>query len=67
MQAIGTLVMPALRHNIGIINWHQEGIQKLDRKTRKILTIRGQHHLRADTDRIHVARREEGRELMKIK
>jgi hypothetical protein len=46
MQAIGLLAVPVL----GIINWHQEEIQRLDRKTRKMLTIQVQHHPRADTD-----------------
>jgi hypothetical protein len=34
MQAIGSLAIPVLRYSFGIINWHQEQIQKLDRKTR---------------------------------
>jgi hypothetical protein len=50
MQAIGTLTIPVLRYIFGIINWHQEEIQKLDRKTRKMLTIHGQDHPRAETD-----------------
>jgi hypothetical protein len=39
MQGIGSLAVTVLRYSFGIINWHQEEIQKLDRKTRKILTI----------------------------
>jgi hypothetical protein len=35
MQAIGSLAIPVLRYSFGIINWHQEEIQKLDRKTEK--------------------------------
>jgi hypothetical protein len=38
------LAVPVLRYSFGIINWHQEEIQKPDRKTRKMLTIHGQHH-----------------------
>jgi hypothetical protein len=34
MQAIGSLAVQVLRYSFGIINWHQEEIQKLDRKTR---------------------------------
>jgi hypothetical protein len=47
MQETGSLAVPVLRYSFGIINWHQEEIQKLDRKTRKILTIHGQHHPRS--------------------
>jgi hypothetical protein len=36
MQAIGSLAIPVLRYSFGIINWHQEEIQKnRDRKTKK--------------------------------
>jgi hypothetical protein len=67
MQAIGSLAIPVLRHSFGIINWHQEKIQKLDRKIKTILTIYGQHHLKADIDRLYVPRKDGGRGLMQIK
>jgi hypothetical protein len=51
IRATGALAVPVLRHNVGIINWHQEELPKVGRKTRKLLTIRGQHHPRADVDR----------------
>jgi hypothetical protein len=60
------LAVPVLRYSFGIINWHQEEIQKLDRKTRKMLTIHGQHHLRADIDRSYVPRKEGERGLMQV-
>jgi hypothetical protein len=40
--------------------------KKLDRKTRKMLTIRGQHRPRADTDHLYVPRKEGGRGLMQV-
>ena len=55
-----------LRYRFGIINWHQEKLQKLDRKTRKLLTIHGQHHPKADVDRLYVPRKEGGRGLMQL-
>ena len=33
IQAIGSLAVPVLRYSFGIVNWHQEELQKLDRKT----------------------------------
>jgi len=39
IHAIGSLAVPVLRYSFGIVNWHQEELQKLDRKTRKLLTI----------------------------
>jgi hypothetical protein len=41
MQATGSLAVPVLRYSFGIINWNQEEIQKLDIKTRKMLTTHG--------------------------
>jgi hypothetical protein len=55
-----------LRYSFGIIKWHQEEMQKLDRKTRKTLTVHGQHHPKADTERLYVPRKEGGRGLMQI-
>jgi hypothetical protein len=47
------------------LNWHQE-IQKLGRKIRKILTIHGQYHSRADFDHLYVPRKEGGKGLMQV-
>ena len=44
IQAMGSLAVPALRYSFGIVNWHQEELQKLDRKMRKLLTIQVQHN-----------------------
>jgi hypothetical protein len=41
-------------------------MQKLDRKTRKMPTIHGQHLPRADIDRLYVPRKEGGRGLMQV-
>ena len=58
IQAIGSLAVPVLRYSFGIVNWHQEELQKLDRKTRKLLTIHGQHHPKADVDRLYIPRKQ---------
>jgi len=66
IQAIGSLAVPVLRYSFGIINWHQEELQNLDRETRKLLTIYGQHHPKADVDRLYVPRKQGGRGLMQL-
>jgi len=38
MKAINTLAIPVVAYSFNIIDW-KEGIRKLDRKTRKLLTI----------------------------
>jgi glutaredoxin len=57
IQANGSLAVPVLTYSFGIFNWHQEELQKLDRKTRKLLTIHGNHHPKADVDRLYVPRK----------
>jgi hypothetical protein len=41
-------------------------LQKLDRNTRKLLTIHGQRHPKTDVDRLYVPRIQGGRGLMKL-
>jgi hypothetical protein len=66
ITAIGTLAVPVLRYSFGIINWRLEEIKKIDRKTRKTLTMYKMHHPKADTDRLYVKGREGGRGLSQI-
>ena len=66
IQAVGSLAVQVLRYRFGIINWHQEELQKLDRKTRKLLTTHGQHHPKADVDCLYVPRKQGGRGLMQL-
>jgi hypothetical protein len=57
IQATGTLPIPLLKYDLGIVNWRQEDVQKLSRKIRKMLTIQAQHHPRADIDHFYVSRK----------
>jgi len=65
IQGIGSLVEQVLRYNFGIVNCHQE-LQKLDQKTRKLLTIHRQHHTKAVVDRFYVPRKQGRRGLMHL-
>ena len=66
VPALLSLAVRVLIYSLGIMNWHQEELQKLDRKTRKLLTIHGQHHPKAEVDRLYVLRKERGRCLMQL-
>ena len=58
---------PVLRYTFGIINWRIEEIKKkIDRKTRKMLTMYKMHHPKADIDRLYVKRKEGGRGLVQV-
>jgi hypothetical protein len=67
ITAIGALAVLVLRYNFGVINWRIENIKKIDRETRKILTMYEVHHPKADIDRLYVKRKEGGRGLDKLK
>jgi len=60
------LAVPVLRYSFGIVNWHQEELQKLDRKTRKLPTIHGQHHPKGGVDRLYVPRKQGRRVFMQV-
>jgi ABC-type uncharacterized transport system permease subunit len=49
-QGTGMLAVTVLIYIFGNIKWHQEEGRKLFRKTRKLLSIHGQHRLEADID-----------------
>jgi len=66
ITAIGALAVPVLRYSFGIINWRTEEIKKIDRKTRKMLTIYKMHYTEADIGRLYVKRKEGGRALVQI-
>ena len=66
IQAIGSLAVPVFRYSFGIVDWCQEELQTLGRKRRKLLTIHGQHHPKADVDRLHIPRIQGGRGLLQL-
>jgi hypothetical protein len=57
------LNVPVLRYSFGIINCKLEEIRKIDRKTKKVLTMYKMHHSIADIDYI---RKGGGRVLLQI-
>lgn len=66
IMAINSLATPVMTYSFGILPWLKSEIDKLDRKTRKVLTINGMHHPRADVDRLYVKRKEGGRGLLEL-
>jgi hypothetical protein len=66
IAAIGALAVPVSRCSFAIINWRIEEIKKIERKTRKMLTMYKMHHPKADIDRLYVKRKEGGRGLVQV-
>ena len=65
-EAISTLTVPVVTYSFNIVNWKISEIKRLDRKTRKLLTIRRMHHPKADVNRMYLPRRIGGRGLTKL-
>ncbi|MEO1764700.1 MAG: reverse transcriptase domain-containing protein [Cyanobacteria bacterium J06629_18] len=66
IEAINILAVPVVIYGFGIINWSISEIQKLDIKTRKMLTMEKMHHPKANVERIYQQRKDGGRGLMKL-
>ena len=66
IQIIKSLAIPVVRYCFGTINLHREELRNLDRKTRKLLTIHGQHHPKTDVDCLYVPRKWGRTGLMKL-
>ena len=66
IQAINTWALALLRYGTGIINWKVDELEKMDRTTRKTLTMYGVLHQKIDIDRLYLNRRHGGRGLISI-
>ena len=66
IDALNTLAVPVVTYSFNIINWKMEELKKLDRKTRKFLTMAKMHHPKADVDRLYIPRRAGGRGLVQL-
>ena len=64
IKAINTWAISLLRYGAGIIEWTKEELQKMDRKTRKVMTINKEFHPKSDTARLYVSRKKGGRGLI---
>jgi len=51
MTAINRLAVPVLIYSFRIVTWSRQEIEKIDGKIRKLLTVEGIHHLKADVNR----------------
>ena len=66
MIAITSLAVPVIQYSLEIIKWTQKEIRKLDTQTRKLLTMYGALHPRADVDRLYIPRKVGGRGMINI-
>ena len=66
IQTINTWVVALLRYGAGIINWKIGELKKMDRTTRKTLTMYGVLHPKSDIDQLYLKQKLGGRGLIRI-
>jgi hypothetical protein len=67
IRAINSWAVPVIRYTAGIVDWTQNELDDLDRKTRKAMTINRALHPQSDVDRLYLPRKEGGRGLLQVK
>jgi hypothetical protein len=67
IDAINSWAIPILVYSFGIIKWSETDLEKLDRKTRVILTKFRYLHTNSSNIRLYIPRKEGGRGLLNIK
>jgi len=67
IQAINTWAVALLRYGAGIINWKVAELKKIDRTTRKTLTMYRAFHPKSDIDRLYLKRKHGGRGFIVLK
>ena len=60
------IALPVISCSYGVIEWLRSDLQKIDWKTRKLLTLGGAHHPNADIDRLYFNRTDGGRGLLSV-
>ena len=66
VRGVNTWAVSLLRYSAAFVSWRKSELQAIDRKTRKLFTIYGALHPKADVDRLYIPRKEGGSGLMSI-
>jgi len=66
ISAINSRAVSVVRYGAGIIKWTKNELEEMDRKTRKLMTMYGAQHPKADVDRLYLKRYDGGRGLLGV-
>ena len=66
LKAINTLAIPVVTYIFNVVNWNLEEIKRIDRKIRKLMTLNGIHHPKADVSGMYIPRKEGGRGMTNL-
>jgi len=67
IRAIKSWAVPVIRYTAGVVDWTQNELDELDRKTRKVMTANHALHQQSDVDRIYMPRKEGGKGFFQVK
>ena len=65
-SAINSRAVAVARYSAGVVHSRKDKLQKIDRKTRKLLIIYRTYHPQSDKDRLYVKRKTGGRGLISV-
>ena len=66
VMAINSLAVPVVEYSFCLVEWTEQEILNMDRRTRKLLTMHHMMHPKADVHRLYVSRQQGGRGLRQI-
>jgi len=66
ISAINSRAVSVVRYGAGIIKWTKNELEEMDRKTRKLMTMYGAQHPKADVDRLYLKRYDGRRGLLGV-
>ena len=66
VRAINTWAVSLVRYSAELVEWTQEELDRIDRKTRKLMCMNGMLHPRANVSRLYLPRAEGGRGLLSV-
>ena len=67
VRGVNTWAVSLLRYSAAFVSWRKSELEAIDRKRRKLFTIYGALHPKADVDRLYIPRKEGGRGWISIK
>ena len=66
ISGINSRAVSIVRCWTGIIKWTKNELEELDKKTKKLMSMYGAQHPKADTDRLYLKRCDSGRSLIGV-
>ena len=59
VSGVNTWAVSLIRYSAAFLSWRKNGLQVIDRKTRKLLTMYGASHPKSDVDRLYMPKKKE--------